>query len=64
METNFYPNFWIYFLILRCCSLLVKFSITDAFALAAVLWLKSQISMICIKFIAYAKLKKMVLNPN
>src|SRR6218665_3524569 len=55
VETNLYANLWIYFLILRCSSMLVKFSITDAFALAAVLWLKSQVSMICIQFIAYAK---------
>ena len=35
--------------------MLVKFNSTDAFAIAAVLWLKSEVSMICIKFIAYAK---------
>jgi len=38
--------------------MLVKFSITDAFALAAVLWLKSQVSTIGIQFIAYAKYKQ------
>jgi len=38
--------------------MVVKFSRTQAFALAAVLWLKSQVSMIHIKFIAFAKYKQ------
>ena len=33
----------------------VKFSSTDAFAIGAVLWLKSEVLMICLKFIAYVK---------
>ena len=60
METNLYANFCIYFFILRCSSMMVKFSITDAFALAAVLWLKSEVSMIGIKFIAYAQRRKSI----
>jgi len=35
--------------------MVVKFSTTDSFAGAAVLWLKSQESMVCVKRIAYAK---------
>src|SRR6218665_532519 len=57
-QQELYANFWIYFLILRCSSMLVKFSITGAFALAAVLWLKSEVSMICINLLHMSNTNK------